>query len=86
MNKIGTRISVGENYQAQQPLVQDLPQDVAQIQMAQRTEEQDGWDSLVQPNHLRITFLLFFLYKQRFVQHYPKTPSFLSLNKFLVDH
>jgi len=42
MNKIGTRISVGENYQAQQPLVQDLPQHVAQIQMAQRTEEQDG--------------------------------------------
>ena len=42
MNKIGTRISVGENYQAQQPLVQDLPQHVAQIQMAQRIEEQDG--------------------------------------------
>jgi len=42
MNKTGTRISVGENYQAQQPLVQDLPQHVAQIQMAQRIEEQDG--------------------------------------------
>ena len=42
MNKIGTRISVAENYQAQQPLVRDLPQHVAQIQMAQRTEEQDG--------------------------------------------
>ena len=42
MNKTGTRISVGENYQAQQPLVQDLPQHVAQIQMAQRTKEQDG--------------------------------------------
>ena len=45
MNKIGTRISVGENYQAQQPLVRDLPQHVAQIQMAQCTEEQDGSDS-----------------------------------------
>ena len=42
MNKIGTRISVGENYQAQQPLIRDVPQHVAQIQMAQRTEEQDG--------------------------------------------
>jgi len=42
MNKTGTRISVGENYQAQQPLVQDLPQHVGQIQMAQRIEEQDG--------------------------------------------
>ena len=42
MNKTSTRIGVGENYQAQQPLVQDLPQHVAQIQIAQHTEEQDG--------------------------------------------
>ena len=42
MNKTGTRISVGENYQAQQPLIQDHPRHVAQMQMAQRTEEQDG--------------------------------------------
>ena len=43
MNKIGTRISVGENYQAQQPLIQDLPQHVAlnQTNMARHTEEQD---------------------------------------------
>ena len=45
MNKTGTRISVGENYQAQQQLVRDLPQHVSQIQMAQRTEEQDGSNS-----------------------------------------
>ena len=45
MNKTGTRISVGENSQAQQPIVQDLPQHVAQIQMAPHTEEQEGWDS-----------------------------------------
>ena len=41
MNRTGTRISVGENYQARQPLVRDLPQHVAQIQIAQHTEEQD---------------------------------------------
>ena len=40
MNKKGTRISVGENYQAQQPLIQDLPQHVAlnQTNMARHTE------------------------------------------------
>jgi len=44
MNKTGTRISVGENYQAQQPFIQDLSQHVAQNQteMARHTEEQNG--------------------------------------------
>ena len=61
--------------------------------MVQHAEDQDRWNpeedgqtsGSTKPPLISLSSL-FFLFKRWFVQHYPQTPSLLSLNKLHADH